>query len=114
MINPHADDLEYADDRLQSRRDQPKYLNLIRAVAFMRQMQKEVKTRDGREYLEVDQHDIERAHGLARDLLGKNADDLNTVSRDLLAQIDRMVTEMAEKAFGPGSTLSPCSAEDRQ
>ena len=29
VVNPYADQLTYGDDRLQSRRDQPKYLNLI-------------------------------------------------------------------------------------
>ena len=40
--NPYAAQLSYGDDRLQGRRDQPKYLNLIKAIAFLRQMQKKV------------------------------------------------------------------------
>jgi hypothetical protein len=32
VVNPYADQLTYGDDRLQGRRDQPKYLNLIKAV----------------------------------------------------------------------------------
>lgn len=40
VVNPFGEQLRYDDDRLQGRRDQPKYLRLIRAVAFLRQMQK--------------------------------------------------------------------------
>jgi DNA primase len=93
VVNPFAGELRYSDDRLQSRRDQPKYLNLINAVAFMRQMQKPVKNHNGREYVEVDETDLELANKLAEEILGQNLDDLNRVSRDLLAQIERMVGE---------------------
>ena len=43
IVNRYADQLSYADDRLQGRRDQPKYLNLINAVALLRQMQKQAR-----------------------------------------------------------------------
>lgn len=43
VVNPYAEQLTFGDDRLQGRRDQPKYLNLIRAVALLRQMQKPVR-----------------------------------------------------------------------
>jgi len=52
-INPFAEKLSFADDRLQGRRDQPKYLSLIRAVAFMRQLQKKIKKHDGKDFIEV-------------------------------------------------------------
>jgi hypothetical protein len=97
VVNPFAEGLTYADDRLQSRRDQPKYLNLINAVAFVRQMRKPVRSRDGREYVEVDADDLDLANRLAADVLGKNLDDLNTVSRDLLVQIGRMVAERIDR-----------------
>ena len=40
VVNPYAQALSYGDDRLQGRRDQPKYLNLIKAVTFLHQMQR--------------------------------------------------------------------------
>jgi len=107
VVNPYAEDLTYSDDRLQSRRDQPKYLNLIKAVAFLRQMQKPPKNRDGREYIEVDREDLRIADELAREILGKTLDDLNSVSRDLLFQIEKMVQARTEaltddeKGFNP-------------
>lgn len=111
IINPYAGRLSYADDRLQSRRDQPKYLNLIGAVAFMRQMQKQVLTRSGREYIEVDGRDLELANELATEILGKSLDELNTVSRDLLLQIERMVELRLERDTDKKSAAKPLAAD---
>ena len=109
VVNPYAEELVYSDDRLQSRRDQPKYLNLINAVAFLRQMQKEVRRGQGTdaEYVEVDMEDIRLANEMACDVLGKSLDDLNSVSRDLLALVDRMVTEKVEALKDPKSDRMP-------
>jgi len=98
VVNPYAEQLVYGDDRLQSRRDQPKYLNLIGAVAFLRQMQKKVERfkgqgSQGREYLTVDSEDIRIANDLACRILGRSLDELNSVSRDLLMLLDRMVAD---------------------
>ncbi len=91
VVNPFAEQLSYGDDRLQSRRDQPKYLNLIRTVAFLRQMQKQVKYAEGVEHVEVDEADIRTAGALATEVLGRDLDDLNHVSLDLLMHLERMV-----------------------
>lgn len=96
VVNPYADQLSYGDDRLQSRRDQPKYLNLIKAVAFLRQMQKEVTTPlnapggASQEYIEVDREDIRRANELATHLLGHSLDELSRPAHDLLMQLTAM------------------------
>jgi DNA primase len=107
VVNPFAEQLIYSDDRLQSRRDQPKYLNLINAVAFMRQMQKPVKSHNGREYVEVDGADLELANKLAEEILGQNLDDLNRVSRDLLFQLEQMVQERIVKQTDPEQGSKP-------
>ena len=107
VVNPYAEKLTYTDDRLQSRRDQPKYLNLINALAFLRQMTKEVKNRDNRQYVEVDEADIALANELAAEILGKSLDDLNTVSRDLLLQIERMVEKRVENDTDPETGAMP-------
>ena len=92
VMNPFAERLTYGDDRLQGRRDQPKYLNLIKAVAFLRQMQKAVKmSPQGREYVEVDADDIRLANDLATEILGKSLDELSAPGRNLLLQIEAMV-----------------------
>ncbi len=95
VANPHAGRLAYADDRLQSRRDHPKYLNLINAVAFLRQMGKPVLTAKaggkGIEYIEVDEKDLAIAGEVFEQVVQRGLDDLNGVSRALLMQIEAMV-----------------------
>jgi len=101
VVNPFADRLAYTDDRLQGRRDQPKYLNLIKAVAFLRQMQKTVKhlPDNGHQpgYIEVDLEDIRIANTLAHEILGRSLDELTRPSRSLLLLLDEMVEDMVAK-----------------
>jgi len=97
VINPFADRLTYGDDRLQGRRDHPKYLNLIKAVAFMRQMHKHVQTTRGNghmiSYVPVDIDDIRIANKLAHDILGRSLDELSRPGRVLLMRLDDMVEQ---------------------
>lgn len=103
IVNPIHETLSYADDRLQGRRDQPKYLALIRAVAFLRQLQKPIRTSrnpaDGGtggetlEYIEVDAEDVTLANRLAHEILGHSLDELSRPSRNLLLELEKMVRE---------------------
>jgi hypothetical protein len=88
VVNHYADQLSYADDRLQGRRDQLKYLHLINAIAFLRQMQKQARpVRNGAaapvEYIEVDREDIRLANELAIEILGHTLDELSRPASDL-------------------------------
>lgn len=120
VVNPFADQLAYGDDRLQGRRDQPKYLNLIKAVAFLRQMQKEVHRypksaavpparrslgEDG--YVLVDVEDVRVANTLAHEILGRSLDELSRPSRSLLLQLDEMVEKQVERLKKESSTGGP-------
>jgi len=95
--NPYAAQLSYGDDRLQGRRDQPKYLNLIKAIAFLRQMQKEVfcENRNGSTvaYVKADPDDITLANRLAHEILGHSLDELSRPGNDLLIQLEDMAKE---------------------
>jgi len=97
IVNPFVDELNYADDRLQGRRAQPQYLNIINAVAFLHQMQKEVRkttvNNEEVEYIEVSRKDIETGHKIASEVLGKSLDELSIPSRNLLEQVEKMVNE---------------------
>ena len=84
VVNPYAEELFYEDDRLQARRDQPKFLNLCKAVAFINQMKKPQKNYNGIEYIEVSREDIQQATELASELLGISLDDLSLPARNLL------------------------------
>jgi DNA primase catalytic core len=87
--NPYAAQLSYGDDRLQGRRDQPKYLNLIKAIAFLRQMQKQVHGSEVT-WIEVDREDIDLANRLAHEILGHSLDELSRPGRDLLLQLEEL------------------------
>jgi DNA primase len=114
VVNPYAIQLLYGDDRLQSRRDQPKYLNLIKAVALLRQLQKaQVALPNGRngnarEYITVDKDDIRLANELTTELLGQSLDELSRPGYELLMQLEKMTgpeesngqTEAAKRKSG--------------
>jgi len=95
VVNPFADRLTYADDRLQGRRDHPKYLNLIKAVAFLRQMTRDVRSasRNGSsfDYIEVLPEDVQIANRLAHEILGHSLDEISRPSRALLMELETMV-----------------------
>lgn len=84
VVNPLAPELFYEDDRIQARRDQLKFLNLCKAVAFLNQMKKTIKNYQGLEYIEVEREDIQQATELASNLLGISLDDLSIPARNLL------------------------------
>jgi hypothetical protein len=109
--NPYAAQLAYGDDRLQGRRDQPKYLNLIKAIAFLRQMTKEVfyEQRNGSAvpYINADLDDIALANKLAHEILGHSLDELSRPGNDLLLQIEELAKERmkARQKENPDSKL---------
>jgi len=107
VVNPYADRLTYGDDRLQGRRDHPKYLNLIKAVSFLHQMQRETRvakrsTGEAFEYIEVTPADVRTANKLAHEILGHSLDELSRPSRMLLGEIEKMVRERMKSAAADG------------
>jgi hypothetical protein len=97
VVNPFAESIFYDDDRLQARRDQPKFLNLCKLIAFTRQMQKQVHTYNNFKYIEVDQYDIDTAINLASEVIGTSLDDLSIPARDLLSQLDEWLPRGKER-----------------
>ncbi len=101
VVNPYSNYLSYPNNSLRSRRDHKKYLGLIRAIAFLHQYQREVKTVEVEgepvEYIEVTLKDIETANQLANEVLGQSMDELAKPSRTLLSMIFNMVKDMSEK-----------------
>ena len=84
VVNPYEPLLGYGDERLTTRRDQPKYLNLILAVAFLHQMQRPLRHHPVLgDYLEATLDDIAIANELATELFGAALDDLSAPSRNL-------------------------------
>jgi len=108
VVIPHAASLAFPDDLLQMRREQRKYLTLIKVIALLHQHQREVKrARRGDvevEYIEATSGDITTANRLARAILGHSLDELVPATRDLLrhlvdmtASLDRPFTRLDVK-----------------
>jgi hypothetical protein len=107
VINPYASHLSFPSESLRARRDHKKYLGLIKAIAFLHQYQREIKSiapfdpalrgTRGRlpgeaiQYIEVIFDDIEKANHLANEVLGRCLDELSPPSRLLLKMIREMV-----------------------
>lgn len=99
VVNPFAEQLSFADGRTRTRRDHPKYLTLIRAIALLHQHQRERKTvtHDGRvvSFIEVEPGDVALANRLAAEVLGRSLDELPPGTRRLLDALDAHVTQRA-------------------
>jgi DNA primase len=107
VVNPAATQLGYRDDRLSSRRDQPKLLRLIEAIAFLRQMQKPVRQHGAINYIEVDEADLRAAARLMRELSGRMSCELSPPSKKLLQELDRMRTAARAALSNPDETVPP-------
>jgi len=101
VVNSFSPYLSYPTGSLRTRRDHKKYLNLIRAIAYLFQHQKEIKTLEIAQevgsqkvdYIEVSLEDIDKANRLANEVLGQSLDELAPPSRSLLTSIHQMVKE---------------------
>ncbi|MGH6999261.1 MAG: toprim domain-containing protein, partial [Phenylobacterium sp.] len=101
VVNPFAEQLSFADGRTRTRRDHPKYLTLIRAIALLHQHQRQRKTitHDGRvlSFIEVEPTDVALANRLAAEVLGRSLDELPPGTRRLLDALDAHVAERATR-----------------
>ena len=99
VVIPMAEQLTFADGRTRTRRDHPKYLALISAVALLHQHQRPRRTitHAGREvtYVEATGADVEVANRLAAGILGQSLDELPPQTRRLLELLDATVTRIA-------------------
>lgn len=103
VVNPYAPRLTFLDDRTRTRRDQMKYLWMIKAIALLHQYQRPRKRNErleqvaaGKEYIEATIEDIEVANMLANEVLGRSLDELSPQTRRLLLLLDAMVKDGCE------------------
>ncbi|MGE3854087.1 MAG: CHC2 zinc finger domain-containing protein [Planctomycetota bacterium] len=100
VVNPYAEQLSFASDRVRLRRDHAKYLALIDAIALLHQFQRPVKVAQAQgrqvEYIEVTLSDIALANRLAHEVLGRSLDELPPQTRRLLGSIQTLVSERAQ------------------
>jgi hypothetical protein len=100
VVNPFAESLTFASDRVRLRRDHVKYLVLIDAIALLHQQQRPVKAVevDGAvvEYIEVTRGDIALANRLAHAVLGRSLDELPPQTRRVLSALHTWVCTQAD------------------
>jgi DNA primase len=116
VVNPFAEQLTFASDRVRLRRDHQKYLALIDAIALLHQHQRPIcnatvasgilphatlahpcAAHAGKDiaYIEVTLEDIALANRLAHEVLGRSLDELPPQTRRLLGQVQQFVAERA-------------------
>lgn len=99
VVNPYAERLTFASDRVRLRRDHAKYLALIDAIALLHQYQRKVQRIDvdgaSVEYVEVTPADIALANQLAHAVLGRSLDELPPQTRRVLSALDAWVSAQA-------------------
>lgn len=101
VANPYSNKLTFIDSVLRARREQPKYLAIIKTIALLRQYQKEIRTASNEqelfEYIEVDLKDIEIANRIANQILGRSLDEMSPPARRLLVEIKRLVDKLCRE-----------------
>ena len=101
VANPYAEHLTFLDDATRTRRDNKKYLTLIRSIALLHQFQRVQKTTVVRgapePFIEVTFEDIELANKLADEVLGRSLDELPPQTRRMLLLIEEMVLAGCER-----------------
>ena len=99
VVNRYAEQLRFPARRLGARRDQPKYLGLIDAIALLHQKQRtihEVEIEGERlRVIEATREDIGLANRLATSLFERN-DELSDSSRSLLREVRDLARVEAE------------------
>jgi DNA primase catalytic core len=95
VVNPHAPSLTFPSGRLILRREQKKYLTLIKSIALLHQHQRRRKSveiaGERIDYIEVTKEDIALAQKLAPSILRRNLDELAPPTRALLDAIRQLV-----------------------
>ena len=109
VVNPFAESLSFASDRVRLRRDHMKYLTLIDAIALLHQHQRPVRTLEvegvGVEYIEVTESDIALANRLAHAVMGRSLDELPPQTRRVLLALDAWVTQQVGATDTPRSDV---------
>jgi energy-coupling factor transporter ATP-binding protein EcfA2 len=109
VVNPYSKELDYPDEKLIARREQKKYLTLIKSLALLHQYQREIKraaTPPGArnasegmevEYVEVTPDDIRLANELAREVLWQSWDELAPPVRGLKQELEKLYQRRAQE-----------------
>jgi hypothetical protein len=107
--------LNWPFGRLQMRREQKKFLSLVKAITLLHQYQRKVGTLKRlddatMEYVQATQKDVDLALELGRVVFARNVDDVSPTGRTLLEEIIKLVQEKydALKSENPESEIRIC------
>ena len=89
---PFARRLTFPDENTRLRRDQKKYLTLIRTIALLHQHQRPRRKVEGVEHVEVTLEDITTANRLAGEVLGRSLDEMPPQTRRFLDLLHDMAS----------------------
>ena len=100
VVNPYARQLRFPSGTLRLRREAGKYLSLIDTVAFLHQLQRQIRTfthhGTSYRYVEVEPEDVDVANRLMAGCLARALSDLPGTAVTLLLAIRDYVTQQAE------------------
>ena len=103
VVNPHAPSLSFSDKATRARRDNAKYLGLVRAVALAHQHQRERKQvvvgAKTVTYIEATPSDVAAVDRLCASVLGTTADEMSPATRRLLEALGAFVAERRRPSF---------------
>jgi DNA primase len=91
--------------RLQMRREQQKFVSLVKAITLLHQYQRKtgsMKRADGSklDYVQATQRDVDLALELGREVFARNVDDVSPTGRKLLSEIVLLVKEKYDDLRG--------------
>jgi len=100
VLNPFAAKLTYPAHGLKMRREQKKYLTLLKSMALLHQFQRPVHKAERAgvciEYVEITKEDLQRVDLLAKGALARGLDELSAPGRSLYEEIKALVKAKGE------------------
>jgi DNA primase len=97
---PFVDKIHFPTKWTRTRRDLPRFLNLIESVSFLHQHQRELKQNpDGSFYIESTLEDYSVAYSLSQEIFGDSLSELMKPERDFYERLKIMVQEKEILSF---------------
>jgi DNA primase len=97
VVIPFVHAVDFPADWLRTRRDHQRFLNLIEAVTFLHQHQREVKrTEEDMEYIEATVSDYRIAFELAQAVMGESLTEMKPPQREVLEACRRLQEERGD------------------
>jgi ABC-type dipeptide/oligopeptide/nickel transport system ATPase subunit len=97
---PFAEHIKFPAKSTRNRRDSERFIQLIKAVAFLRQKQKQVKEINGKRFIEADHYDYEIAFMIGLNVIAQTLDQFSERARNVL-RVCCELTDDLKKAGQP-------------